>query len=140
MPYVKQHKSKSYGRGAFYAIHFRWLGPNHVNTTASEAEMVLQMSTYDGEKKAWNWKKYVAGHVKYHIILGNRMEYEYQGLDPGSNIRYLLNGIRCDKLSTTVATFRAHPDKYEMDFDTVVTFLTQYIDKRAPTLQVGCWQ
>ena len=25
-PYVKQHKSKKDGRGAFYAIHSRWLG------------------------------------------------------------------------------------------------------------------
>ena len=48
--YVKQHKSKRDGRGAFYAIHSRWLGPNHVNATASEAEMALQMSTYDGER------------------------------------------------------------------------------------------
>ena len=52
--YVKQHKSKRDSRGAFYAIHSRWLGPNHVNTTASEAEMALQMSKYDGEKRAWN--------------------------------------------------------------------------------------
>ena len=39
------HKSKRDGRGAFYAIHSRCLDPNHVNATASEAEMVLQMST-----------------------------------------------------------------------------------------------
>ena len=39
-PYVKQHKSKRDGRGAFYAIHSRWLGSNHVNATASEAENV----------------------------------------------------------------------------------------------------
>ena len=32
-----------------------------------------------------------------------------------------------------VAAVRAHPDRYEKDFDTVVTFLTQNIDKRAPT-------
>ena len=86
------------------------------------------MSTYDGEKKAWNWEKYVACHVKCHIILGNLMEYGYQGLDPGSKAQYLLNGIRCNKLSTAVA--RVHPDKYEKDFDTVVAILTQYIDKR----------
>ena len=55
--YIKQHKSKRDGRGAFYAIHSRWLGPNHVNMTASEAEMALQMSTCDGEKRAWNWEK-----------------------------------------------------------------------------------
>ena len=36
-------------------------------------------------------------------------------------------------MSTAVATVRAHLDKYEKDFDTVVAFLTQYIDKRAPT-------
>ena len=32
--YVKQHRSKRDGRGAFYAIHSRWLGPNHVSATA----------------------------------------------------------------------------------------------------------
>ena len=53
-PYIKQHKSNRNGRGAFYAIHSRLLGPNHVNATASEAEMALQMSMYDGEKKAWS--------------------------------------------------------------------------------------
>ena len=42
-PYVKQHKSKRNGRGAFYAIHSRWLDLNHVNVTASEAELALQM-------------------------------------------------------------------------------------------------
>ena len=46
-PYVKQHKSERDDRGAFFAIHSRWLGLNHVNATASEAEMALQLSTYN---------------------------------------------------------------------------------------------
>ena len=50
--YVKQHKSKRNGGGAFYAIHFKWLGLSPVNATASEAKMALQMSTYYTEKKA----------------------------------------------------------------------------------------
>ena len=45
-PYVKQHKLKRDGRGAFYAIPSRWLGPNHVKATALEAEMALHTSTY----------------------------------------------------------------------------------------------
>ena len=53
-PYVKQYTSKRDGRRAYYAIHSRWLGLNHVNATASKAKMALQTSTYDGEKKAWN--------------------------------------------------------------------------------------
>ena len=39
-------------------------------------------------------------------------------------------------MSTAVAAVRAHPDKYEKDFDAVVAFLTQYIDKKAPTPSV----
>ena len=32
--------------------------------------------------------------------------------------------------------YQGHPDKYEKDFDVVVQFLTQYINKRAPTPSV----
>ena len=84
--YVKQHKSKSEGRGAFYAICSRWLGMNHVNVISSEAKMALQMSMYDGKKKVWNWEKYIVHHVKYHIILENHVEYGYHGLDSGSKV------------------------------------------------------
>ena len=134
--YIKQHKSKKDNRGAFNAIHSRWLNPNHVNATASQAEMALQMSTYDSMKKAWNCEKYVTQHVKYHIMLGNLMKYGYQGLNTGLKVRYLLNSIRYDKLSTAVIAVRAHPEKYKRDFDALVTFITQYINKRAPTPSV----
>ena len=39
-------------------------------------------------------------------------------------------------MSTAVTTVGAHPDKVEKDFDAVLTFLTQYIDKRALTPSV----
>ena len=39
-------------------------------------------------------------------------------------------------MSTAVAAVRAHPDKCQKDFDAVVAFLTQYIDKKVPTLSV----
>ena len=57
-------------------------------------------------------------------------------LEPRSKVCYLLNGIRCDKLSTAVAKVKVYPNKYEKDFDAAVTFLTQYIDKRGPTQRV----
>ena len=92
------------------------------------------MSTYDGDKRAWNWEKYIARNVKYHIILGNLMKYGFQGLDPGSKGQYLLSGIRSDKFSKAVTIVRVHPDKYKKDFNAVVTFLT--IDKKVPTPSV----
>ena len=39
-------------------------------------------------------------------------------------------------MSMVVITVKVHPDKYEKDFDAVVAFLTQYINKRAPILSV----
>ena len=38
-------------------------------------------------------------------------------------------------MSTAVVTVWAYPDKYK-DFEALVNFFTQYIDKRAPTLSV----
>ena len=64
------------------------------------------------------------------------MENKYQGLNPGSKVWSLLNGIRCDMLSTAVATVRLYQDKYKKDFNAVIAFLTQYIDKRGPTSSV----
>ena len=39
-------------------------------------------------------------------------------------------------MSTAVATVKANPERYKKDFDTVVVFLSQYIDKKAPTPSV----
>ena len=67
------------------------------------------------------------------------MEFGYQGLDPVLKVWYLLNGIKCDKLSTAVAAVRVHPDKYKKGFYKVVSFLTQYIDKKTltPSMKVA---
>ena len=39
-------------------------------------------------------------------------------------------------LVEAVAAVRVHIDKYEEDFDAIVAFLTQYINKRGPTPSV----
>ena len=66
--YVKQLKSNNDGTGALYAIQSRWLGPNHVNATTSEAEATLQTSTYDEEKNAWNWEKTNVYQCSYLLL------------------------------------------------------------------------
>ena len=79
--------NSSLGRTFLTPYKLRYMvGPNHVRATASEAEWVLQMLVYNREKKACNWDKYVAQHVKYHIFVKNLMEYGYQGLSPRSKL------------------------------------------------------
>ena len=108
--YVKQHKSKRNRRGTFYVIHSRSLGQNHVNTSASEAKMVLQMSTYDSEKTTT--KKSMLPDIS-STILSSETSWNMgpKALIQDQWFRYLLNGIRCDKLSIVVTTVSTHPDK-----------------------------
>ena len=42
-------------------------------------------------------------------------------------------------MSTAVVTVWVHSDKYEKDFDAIVTFLSQYINKKtqAPSVKVA---
>ena len=72
----------------------------------------------------------------HHIILENLKEYGYQGLDSRSKAHYLLNGIRSEKWFSAVATVKAQQEQYEKDFDSVIAFLMEYIDKPGPTLSV----
>ena len=39
-------------------------------------------------------------------------------------------------MSTAIAAVRVHPNKYEKNIDAIVTFLSQYIDKKATTPSV----
>ena len=72
----------------------------------------------------------------YHIIFENLKECEYQGLNPETKDCHLLNGTRYDMSSTEFVTMMAHPDKCEKDFDAVVNYFTQYIDKQGSTPNV----
>ena len=58
------------------------------------------------------------------------MEYGYKGPDPGTNIYHLLNGIRCDNISTAVV--EAHPDRYKMDFNSFIFYLLHCVEKCGP--------
>ena len=72
-------------REAFSAIHFRWLGLNHVNETGSEAKMQLQATIIEKSRHGTQKSMLldISRHVKYYIILGKLMEYGDQCLDQG---------------------------------------------------------
>ena len=69
--------------------------------------------------------------------MGNLIQYGYQGLDPGSKVRYLLNDMRCDKLSIAVATVRAHPDNYVLDAKNGNTLWADAISKETENVRAA---
>ena len=44
-------------------------------------ERKLQNSHYDGEKKGWDWNKYVALHKEQHTIMASLGDCGYSGID-----------------------------------------------------------
>ena len=60
--YVKQRKSMQDGWVVFFDVHKVFFDHIHLVRQAVEAKRMPQNSHYNGEKKEWDWDKYVALH------------------------------------------------------------------------------
>lgn len=78
--YVKVAQRTRNGRLAFQALYNHYLGPNNVDNLANDAERKLQSTTYTGEKRNWNFEKYVSTHVEQFNVLENLKEYGHTGI------------------------------------------------------------
>jgi hypothetical protein len=67
--YVKPAQCTKYGRCAFLLLWNQFLGPNNVDSMASEAEAKLGSVSYTGKRKKWTWEKYVQIHTEQHAVL-----------------------------------------------------------------------
>jgi hypothetical protein len=56
------------------------------------------MTTYTGEMQHWNFEKYATLYKKQHGILECLMEYGYKGINKGTKVCHLMDGIKTTKL------------------------------------------
>ena len=73
-------------QAVYFNIHNCFLSPDHVARQATEAERKLQDSHYGGERKSWDWDKYVALHKEQHAIMESLTDYGYSGMDNGTKV------------------------------------------------------
>ena len=90
---MKQRKGTQDGQAVFFDIHKHFLGPYHVARQVTEAERKLQSSHYDGERKVWDWDKYVALHKEQHAIMESLTDYGFSGMENDTKVRHFLQGI-----------------------------------------------
>ena len=78
-------------------------------------------------------KRYFSS-CQIQIILENLKEYKYQRLDPEIQVCHLSNGISVwqDIYSNVIA--KAHPDKYDKNFDALLACLFQHVEKQGPMM------
>lgn len=97
---------------------------------ATQAEDKLKSTVYSGEQRRWNFERYVNVHKQQHSIMEGLVEFGYVGIDPRSKVRYLLDGIKTDKLDS-VKTRIMSDATLRSDFDGCVTLYQDFIKQTA---------
>ena len=95
--YVKPAEKTRDGRMAYLGIYNHYLGPQHVDNMANLAEDKLKNTVYNGEKRRWDFEKYVNTHKQQHSVLEGLTEHGYVSINPRSKVRYLLDGIKTNQ-------------------------------------------
>jgi hypothetical protein len=138
--YVKPFAKKHDDHGVITALYNHYLGPINVNNQASAAEHVLNMTTHTGETQHWNFEKYATLYKKQHGILECLVEHGYKGINEGTKVCHLMDGIKTTKLDAVCALINANAT-LKKDFDLVVAgplhrFYQSGGGKKAPTCMI----
>ena len=132
--YIKPAQRARDGRDAYLRLFDHYLGPNNANNLASSAEAKLRKATYIGEKKRWNFEKYVNMQKEQHNVLEGLTRYGYSGIDEGTKVRVLIEGIKTDKLDSVKTQIMSNP-ALQRDYDRCVTLFSDFIKQTESSIR-----
>ena len=92
--YMKQKKSMQHGGAVFFDVHRQYLRPDHVASHATEAERKLWNSHNNGEKKKWDWYKYVMLHKEQHTMIDSLAYHGYSGINNVKRVHFFSQELR----------------------------------------------
>eukprot|EP00978_Attheya_sp_CCMP212_P037962 scaffold183518_cov25-Attheya_sp.AAC.3 len=100
----------------------------------------LDCSTYIGEKRPWNFEKFVSVHKKQHMILANlEADGAHNGINGLTRVRLLNQGILTKELDVPKSQIMALAT-LRQDFDTCVSLCNDFIELNAlmnPTFNIS---
>ena len=115
--YIECRQPNQDGRAGFLGLYNNYLlGPNKVDNQAAKAEAKLLNTTYAGEKKRWNFDKYVQVHISQFTVLQSLEQYGYKGIDARTRVCFLMAGIKMKDLDPVTTRIMSSP-KLKLDFD-----------------------
>jgi len=127
--YVRPAQRTRDGRMAFLNLKNHYLGPNNVDTQSSAVERTLQSTTYQGEKRRWNFERFSKLHKDQHAILEGLVEHGYSGINNRSKVRYLMEGIKTSELDSVTTNIMATP-ALRSDFTACVGLYKEFIAQK----------
>ena len=98
--YVRPAQRAHDGRLAYYGLYDHYLGANNVNNMATLTERQLYRPPHSGERRRWNFEKFMHIHVEQHSILQGLKQNGYARIDERSKVRLFMEGIKTKKLDS----------------------------------------
>ena len=130
--HVKKVKGKN-GRHVWRTLHAALLGGDRITATSSAIVTKLQSFRYEGDRKNFNFDKYVTLHVDQHNQHSDLTEYGVDPLAESLKIHWFQDGIKCGSLDAVKAAITTNKDKYSK-FDSVKDAYVDFKRTLTPTL------
>ncbi len=130
--HVKKVKSKN-GRQVWRILHAALLGGDRITATSRAIVTKLQSFKYEGDRKNFNFDKYVTLHVEQHNQHSDLTEYSVKALDESLKIYWFQDGIKCTTLDAVKAAINTNKEKYSK-FDSVKDTYVDFKRTMSPTL------
>lgn len=125
-PHVKSARKSRNGRKAMLAFHDHFLGPNNISHIQKQAESKLLTLTYQGERKNWNFERFVTSHKEQHTILESLTDHGYPGMNARTKVDRLIDGITTDSLDAVKSNILGNED-LRSNFEKCVTLYKDFI-------------
>ena len=130
--HVKSIKGKN-GRQVWRILHATLLGQDRITASGSAIVTKLQSFRYEGDRKNFNFDKYVTLHVEQHNLHADLIEYGVQPLDESLKILWFQDGIKCTTLDAVKAAIATNKEKYSK-FDSVKDAYVDFKRTMTPTI------
>ena len=98
--HVRMTKQTKNGRTCYRALHHQLLGGTRGPALGMQITQQLRQVVYEGDRKGWNFDKYVAAHVEAHNNVEALRQYGYTGLPGLKKVDLFLRGIRVPEFDT----------------------------------------
>ena len=120
--WVSTYESAKDGRSAYLAVKEHYLGTTNQSLIKTTADMNIENTFYDGDKRGFTFERYCQIHKQSHKDLADYGEI----MSEDRKVRKFLQGITASKLETPKATVIA-TDHLIGSFDNTVNFFTRFI-------------
>ena len=121
------------GRQVWRILHATLLGGDRITASGSAIVNKLQSFRYEGDRKNFNFDKYVTLHVEQHNQHADLTEYGVKPLDESLKIHWFQDGIKCTTLDAVKAAITTNKEKYSK-FDSVKDAYVDFKRTMTPTI------